>query len=182
MFYDIYNPIALMNFTETQPFNDNFDGLGMSSLCYFDCLGSMTVVFLFTAICQLLAPFVILIATITGCSEKRWFKKYKAGSDFLSQDKYSVANTWMTMLLETFMDILIACVLAFYSPSFIAMEGGTMNFWDKFNFWAAVVSASILALFTCLALYLFCYRFRFPVLKAKNKSRIEDNKKVIEYY
>ena len=51
MFYDIYNPLEGMEFTETQPFNDQFDGLGMSSLCYLDCLGSMTVVFLFTALC-----------------------------------------------------------------------------------------------------------------------------------
>ena len=52
MFYDIYNPLEEWNleFTETQPYNDNFEELGMESVCFFDVLGGMTVILVFTAV------------------------------------------------------------------------------------------------------------------------------------
>lgn len=65
MFYDIYNPIENMNYTKTEPYNENFDDLGLGSLAFYDVLGSMMVVFLFTASCQMLAPLLLLFVKVT---------------------------------------------------------------------------------------------------------------------
>jgi ABC-type transport system involved in Fe-S cluster assembly fused permease/ATPase subunit len=142
----------------------------------------MTIVFIFTGLCQLLAYMILFFASITGIAKKKWFKKLKKKWNFLQQDKYSITNTWLTMMLETYLDIMIACVLAFVSPRFIEMEGQVMNKWDKFNIGFAVLFMLILVLFTCFALYLFCYRFRAPVKLEKNKVQMERNKMLLDFY
>lgn len=57
-----------------------------------------------------------------------------------------------------------------------------MNKWDKINVGFAVLFMLILVLFTCFALYLFCYRFRAPVKLEKNKVQMERNKMLLDFY
>ena len=44
--YNVWNPIEVfeINFTETAPYNDNFDSLGFGSVGFYDALGSLTVI------------------------------------------------------------------------------------------------------------------------------------------
>ena len=63
MFYDIYDPNSLINFTETQPYNDRFDSLGMSSVGFFDVLGSVLIIIISTAIMQIVRPLAMRLIT-----------------------------------------------------------------------------------------------------------------------
>ena len=86
------------------------------------------------------------------------------------------------MILESYLDIFISAMLAYYSPYFIELEGETMNGWDKMNFGLAVGTMVILLLFTVLALYLFCMRFRLPVLKERNQNKSRRTRKLLRFY
>lgn len=63
--FDLYNPIERHNiqgFTQTGPFNDNFENLGYGTLNYFDAMGSLTVLFVLILMLQLLSPLMQLAA------------------------------------------------------------------------------------------------------------------------
>lgn len=43
LLYDIYDPNSFMNYTETQPYNDRFESLGLDQLNFFVLLGSVMI-------------------------------------------------------------------------------------------------------------------------------------------
>ena len=46
MIYNVWNPLETLkiNFTETAPYNDNFNSLGFGSIGFYDAFGSATVI------------------------------------------------------------------------------------------------------------------------------------------
>jgi hypothetical protein len=60
MIYNVWNPLEKfnINFTETAPFNDNFNTVGFGSIGFFDALGSFAVIIILIIIGQILTPII----------------------------------------------------------------------------------------------------------------------------
>jgi hypothetical protein len=83
MYYDIWNPIENAGFSETPPYNDRFDELGMGSLGFFDALGSVTVILIATVISQILKPIFVSIARRAGIERMTWYRYLRFNTDML---------------------------------------------------------------------------------------------------
>ena len=103
------------------------------------------------------------------------------GNEFFEQDRYTIVNTWVRICLETFMDILIACLLALHSPELIKLEGKEMNRFDKFNYGVAIFFLIVLGAFTVLAVVM-TFIYRLPVKKERNIADSRRNRKLINFY
>lgn len=76
MFYDVYNPNELMNYTSTQPLNDRFFEMGLESTSFFDNLGSMTVLWVFNFFYQLLPPLIILVIRLLRLQDNKVITRF----------------------------------------------------------------------------------------------------------
>ena len=61
MFYDVWDPRTLLNITQTEAFNSNFEDMGISSLGFIDVLGSMPVLMLIMILGQILPPILMAL-------------------------------------------------------------------------------------------------------------------------
>jgi hypothetical protein len=123
--FDFFNPIEglkIQGFTETDPLNDKFEAIGYGSLYFFDALGSVTAIIALTLLLQLLSPLLQLSARKSKECIKKHNKfiqtlyNYAIQTQILNQNRFTIVNTWLRFLLETYIELTIASVLALYSP------------------------------------------------------------------
>ena len=62
----------------------------------------------------------------------------------LNQNRFTVVNTWLRFLLETYLELTIASVLAFFSQYIIQ----DMKLGDKIALYIAYITAIIIGIFT----------------------------------
>ena len=86
------------------------------------------------------------------------------------------------MLLETFIDLMIAAILAMYSPSFIEKAGDTMNAADYWAFSWAIIAIIICVLFAIILVRLSCKDFHSDIEREQVDKEIKETNTFIEYY
>lgn len=184
MLYDIYELPDHMGFTETPFYNKNFCIVDYCSLGYADALGSIAVIIIVTIIYWVGVYLIMLIAEKTDLQNK-WrcckpIRKRKGCCGMWRQDRYSIGNAIVRLLLENYITLLVAGGVAWYAKKYFKMENLTMNRADKINYWSGITTLGIAAIFTLLMFYLVFYEFRFQIDKEESANLIEDTQRRID--
>jgi hypothetical protein len=87
--------------------------------------------------------------------------------EILKQNRYILVNTWIRILIETYLDLLIAALLCISLPK--AVEKVDMSLADKVNYVSAIIVISVLIAFTGVIIWFAVYQFREPIKEAKFK-------------
>jgi len=175
--YDAINPMNFLDdtFSETPPLNERFDAIGYGSLNYFDALGSLTSFIVLAAILQIIGELLSFIAEKTkhffnpkSLVFKLLYRKIMS-LDIFNQTRYSVVDTWVRVLLEGFVELGLASVLALYAPNFIELP----NSYDSLCYEISVVTLAILIVFFVFAILFTTIIIRPEIQKQKAEIKKE---------
>lgn len=119
MLYDIYELPDHMGFTETPFYNLNFCIVDYCSLGYSDALGSIAVIIVVTIIYWTVIYLIMMLAEKSDLQNK-WscckpIKKRKGCCGMWKQDRFSIGNAIVRLLLENYITLLVAGGVAWYA-------------------------------------------------------------------
>ena len=94
------------------------------------------------------------------------------------QDRYTLINSWFRIILEGYLNFLIASLLCFGTPSLIP----EMTLADRVNYVSAIITMVMLVAFTFLLFWFAMYQFRQPIKEEKLKQTLERSRNMLLFY